>query len=171
MSDAVAYLSVGSNIGPERHVPAALAALCAVVDVTGVSTHYRTEPLGAAISREVFLNGVWRFESSLPLDSVRRLLRSIESREGRIRGPDRNAPRTLDLDLLLWGATVDREAGIPDGDVLTRPFLYHPLIELDPRLLWPTNGRPLRDMPPPVPLAAMEPDWEMTERLRGLIDG
>jgi len=85
------------------------------------------------------------------------VLRDIEDRLGRVRGSDKYAPRPIDLDLLLYRDCVNDEADlkIPDPEILLRPFLYEGLLELNPDIVLPSTGRPLREMVadrPPMPL-------------------
>ncbi len=126
-----AYVAVGSNVEPERNVPAALELLMRKVRVTRSSTFYRTAPIGRP-DQPAFCNGVWEISTSLSPRRLRlEVLRDIERRLGRTRSADRYAPRTIDLDLLLYG---DRVADGPDGPLphpdLARPFVRGPLMEL-----------------------------------------
>ena len=128
---AVAFIAVGSNIEPEHNILAALAALQDTVRVVASSTFYRTEPIGRT-DQPRFINGVWRIETPLsPQDVRQRLLRPIETRLGRLRTQDKFAPRTIDLDLVLYNDAVLREGDLtlPHPD-LARPFVYFPAIEL-----------------------------------------
>ncbi len=147
-----AFVSVGSNIDPEANVPAALRALLESVVVTGISTMHRSEPLrrpegrggpDACATQEPFVNGVWRIETDLEPRSLKfGVLRGIEQRLGRVRTDDAYASRTIDLDVVLYGDLVIEEKGlvIPDPDILMRPFLAVPLVELEPDLQVPIGG-------------------------------
>ena len=173
METVAAYVSVGSNIEPERHVPAALAALAGTpgLRVTGVSTHYRTAPLDGRTDQGDYVNGVWAFSCGLGREAFRAALAGIEEREGRRRTGDRYEARTLDLDLLDWGGAVDPADGLPDGDVLERPFLWAALLELRPGFVWPASGRPLAGLVDRREAEGLRADAALTARLKGLIDG
>lgn len=174
MSTVSVFVAVGSNLDPERHVPAALRRLHQTpkVRITGVSTHYRTPPLRGRLDQPDYLNGVWRLETSLPLTTMDALLDRLEGREGRTRSGDSYEARTLDLDILIWGTLVDDTEGIPDEDVLERAFLFRPLLELEPGLRWPPTGRPLCQLvPPSVSEADLMVDREMTAMLKGMVHG
>jgi 2-amino-4-hydroxy-6-hydroxymethyldihydropteridine diphosphokinase len=164
----VAYVGVGSNVDPEFNVLEALRRLAARVRVTGVSTFYRTAPLGAPGS-PAFVNGVWRAETELgPRELKLGALRVVEDELGRRRSGDRNAPRTIDLDLLVHGDEVVREPGleVPDPELLVRPFAAWPLWELAPELVVPGSGRRLADAVQELARGGMEPLPELTRRLR-----
>lgn len=113
------YIALGSNIDPEANILAALRLLAERLRVVGMSTLYRTPPLGRPEQPD-FINGMVAVETELGVTAVKQLLREIEQRLGRVRTEDTYAARTIDLDL------VDRA----DPEVLERPFLLVPLAEL-----------------------------------------
>ena len=138
----VAYVSIGSNIGPRRNVRRALRLLAAREMLEAVSTVYRTVAIGDANAPR-FLNCVVRLRTDRPpLELKRDVLRKIETELGRRRGRDKYAPRTIDLDLILYDDLVVKRAGLhlPDPDILDRPFLLLCLRELDPGLTLPGSG-------------------------------
>lgn len=154
-----AYIGVGSNIDPERNVRAALRSLARCGRIAGVSTFYRTTPIGHPRDPQ-FINGVVGIDTPLGARELKEsALRTLESELGRRRGPDANAPRTIDLDLLLY----DRDR--PDPDVEDRPFVAWPLLELDPELSLP-DGRPLRELAERLPRDGMVAIPELTAQLR-----
>ena len=169
MRIVTAYVAVGGNIDEEIHIPSALQAIMAYVDVVDVSTHYRTSPLNGRASQKPYLNGVWRIETPMIPARLIALLKDIENREGRIRSDDRFAPRTLDLDLVLYENLVDERLGIPDIDVLSRSFVFKPLLELDYHLIWPPTGRPLSDEVDLGRAESLEPNPEITGILKSLL--
>ncbi len=135
MSDSprwsVAFVAVGSNIEPQENITAALRALKETLRVRASSTFYRTEALGRR-NQPDFVNGVWRIETDLgPARVKNEVLKSVETRLGRLRTDDRFAPRTIDLDLVLYDALVadEIELTLPHPDI-KRPFVYVPVIEL-----------------------------------------
>ena len=110
--DCEAYVALGSNLGDRRsHLEAALEALRRTpgIRILAASALYETEPVGPPQGR--YLNAAVRLRTRLtPRQLLTRLL-AMEDAAGRRRGPERNAPRTLDLDLLLYG---DRRIDEPD---------------------------------------------------------
>ncbi|MFH1438611.1 MAG: 2-amino-4-hydroxy-6-hydroxymethyldihydropteridine diphosphokinase [Pseudomonadota bacterium] len=163
-----AFVAIGSNIDPERNIPAALALLRREVELKAISTFYRTEPAGAP-GTPGFFNGVVKIETgSEPRDLKLFVLRGIEKIMGRVRSADKYAPRTIDLDLLLYGARVISEEGlvIPDPDICTRAFVAAPLLELEPGLVLPDSGRRLEDVVKSLPAGSMVPLGRFTRTLR-----
>ena len=141
------FVGVGSNIEPESHVVEALVRLRRCVQVKETSTFYWTTPIGKGGR---FLNGVWRITTDLSARELKTtVLRWIESELGRVRSVDRYAPRTIDLDILLYGDLVINEPNLrlPDPDIRTRPFIAVPLLELSPDLVLPDTGERLADLP------------------------
>ena len=128
---SAAFISVGSNIDPLQNVTAALIALLKKESVVSSSTFYQTEPLGNE-SQPRFINGVWQIQTSLSPRQIRsQLLQPIEQSLGRRRTADKFAPRTIDLDLVLYNDLVVDEADLtlPHPD-LARPFVHEPVREL-----------------------------------------
>ncbi len=163
-----AYIGVGSNIDPQANIPAALDLLRRRACVTGTSTFYRTPAIDRPDQPD-YLNGVWRIETAAaPRDLGRDLLRPIEDQLGRVRTTDKYAPRTIDLDVLLHGATVvnDPDCHIPAPEIRTRPFLAACLLELDPDLLLPDTGQALGSLLNRDAARGLEPDVALTSRLR-----
>ena len=170
MSGIVAYVAVGSNVNPEKHVPDALVRLKNALRVKGISTHYRTVPLKNRHEQDDYLNGVWQLETEMRPEELKRFFRDLERLSGRIHNNDRYASRTLDLDLLLWDQLRDSDLELPHPDILKRPFLFVPLLELDPGLQWPLTGHLLKDMVDYGRVLSMQTDEEMTEFLKGIIN-
>lgn len=166
-AEVVAYVAVGSNVDPERNVPWALAALARQVAVTGVSTCYRTAPLGGP-GQPPFVNAVWRIVTAIPARRLKyEVLRGVEAAVGRVRSADRYAPREIDLDLVLYGDLVVDEPGLtlPDPEILARPFVARPLLELDPELVLPGAGMALAAAPAARETDELEPLAALTARL------
>ena len=140
---ARAYIGVGSNIDPEMNIPRALRLLIEAVEVTGISTFYRTAALGDD-RQPSFYNGVFAVETALPPRELKFcLLRPLEERLGRRRSEDRYLPRTIDLDLLLYDDLVlnEEDLVLPDPEIARRAFLAVPLCELAPEMILPGDGR------------------------------
>jgi 2-amino-4-hydroxy-6-hydroxymethyldihydropteridine diphosphokinase len=140
-----AYVGLGANLGDrERTIRAALAELDGTpgVEVAAVSRLVETEPVGY-LDQPRFLNGAAALETSLPARELLDLLLAVERRFGRDReGVAPQGPRTLDLDLLLYGTARIEEPGlrIPHPRLHERRFVLEPLAELDASLEVPGKG-------------------------------
>jgi 2-amino-4-hydroxy-6-hydroxymethyldihydropteridine diphosphokinase len=139
-----AYIGLGSNLGDRAaHLDRALAALAATpgVALQKTSALYETEPLGPP-GQGAYLNAVAAIQTSLEPRALLQRLLAIESEAGRARGPERNAPRTLDLDLLLYGESRIEEPGleVPHPRLHERPFVLEPLRDVAPDLVHPVLG-------------------------------
>ena len=141
-----AYVALGSNLGDrERTLLAALDALAAEpgIVVAGVSRLRDTEPVGL-LDQPRFLNGAAALETDLGPRELLETLLAVEQRFGRVRdGVPAQGPRTLDLDLLLYGAERLDEPGlhVPHPRLHERRFVLEPLADLDPDLEVPGRGR------------------------------
>ena len=138
-----AYIALGSNLeGPAAQVNAGFAALAALpaTRVTARSSLYRSAPVGYADQPD-FINAVAALETRLAPRALLEALLAIERSRGRIRDFP-NAPRTLDLDVLLYGDLELREPGlvIPHPRLHERAFVLVPLAEIAPRCVVPGRG-------------------------------
>ena len=136
------FVGLGANLGDARATLAhALQALAALpqTQCLAVSSIYRSAPVEA--SGPDFFNAVAELQTSLAPLALWHALQAIEQAHGRLR-PYRNAPRTLDLDLLLYGERVIDEAGlsVPHPRLHLRAFVLEPLAELAPGLAHPLLG-------------------------------
>lgn len=152
---ARAFIGVGANLGAaQATVRAALLALQQLPRTRWVaaSSLYRSAPVDA--SGPDYVNAVAELRTELGPQDLLHCLQAIEQRFGRVRGA-RNAPRTLDLDLLLHGELrVDTaELTLPHPRAHLRGFVLRPLAELDPQLCLPGRG-PIADW---LPGAADQP--------------
>ena len=145
-----AYVGLGSNLGErEATLWKALEGLGATegIEVLGISSFRETDPVGV-VDQPRFVNAAVALETSLrPRELLERLL-DVERSLGRDRAvEERWGPRTLDLDLLLYGGESIDEPGleVPHPRLAERAFVLEPLLELDPDLRLP-DGRPLRDL-------------------------
>jgi 2-amino-4-hydroxy-6-hydroxymethyldihydropteridine diphosphokinase len=135
----LAYVGLGANLGDrEGTIRAAVADLPGVV---AVSTLRETDPVGIT-DQPRFLNGVAVLETELAPRELLDVLLAVERRLGRERGR-RWGPRTIDLDLLLYGDEVIDETGltIPHPRLHERRFVLEPLADLAPKLVVPGHGR------------------------------
>ena len=134
-----AYVGLGSNLGDrEATIRAAVAALPGVVAVSALR---ETEPVGP-VEQPPFLNGAVALETELSPRELLDVLLAVERELGRERR-ERWGPRTIDLDLLLYGDRVVDEPGLslPHPRLHERRFALEPLAELDPELAVPGRGR------------------------------
>jgi len=139
-----AYVGLGSNIGDrERMLWSAVHMLTfnPEVDVAAVSSIRETDPVGLE-DQPRFLNAAAAIDTELGPRALLDLLLSIERELGRTREGPRFGPRTIDLDLLLYGDEVVDEPGlaVPHPRLHERRFALEPLAELDPDLAVPEKG-------------------------------
>ena len=137
-----AFLLLGSNIDAPRNLPDAVDLL-RPAGLVNVSMAYETVPIGTR-DRGLFLNAAVELATPLTAPDLKRLVcRAVESRLGRRRNPnDRNAPRTIDVDLVLWDdAVLDlADVVVPDPDILRYLHAVRPLADLAPDYIHPTRG-------------------------------
>lgn len=139
-----AYVGVGANLGDrESTVRRALELLGGHdgIEVVAVSALRETEPWGLA-EQPPFVNGAAAVETSLSPVALLAALLAVERELGRTREGPRYGPRTIDLDLLLYGDEVVAEPGlaVPHPRLHERRFVLEPLAELDPGLVVPGWG-------------------------------
>jgi 2-amino-4-hydroxy-6-hydroxymethyldihydropteridine diphosphokinase len=138
----IAYVGIGANLGDARaNVAEALARLAALpgARLLRASSSYRTAPIDS--SGDDYINAVACLDTGLPAPALLDALHAIEQAHGRER-PYRNAPRTLDLDLLLYGdEIIDTPAlTVPHPRMLERAFVLAPLLEIAPEVAVPGRG-------------------------------
>jgi 2-amino-4-hydroxy-6-hydroxymethyldihydropteridine diphosphokinase len=142
---ATAFVGIGSNLGePERQIASALDQLAAEegIELVAVSSLRETEPVGY-LDQPNFLNGAAQVETELPARELLERLLAIEARLGRVRGEGpRFGPRTIDLDLLVYGDETIDEPGLtlPHPRLAERRFALEPVAELAPELEIPGAG-------------------------------
>ncbi|TVQ86921.1 MAG: 2-amino-4-hydroxy-6-hydroxymethyldihydropteridine diphosphokinase [Chromatiaceae bacterium] len=140
------WISLGSNIDREASLRGAVADLRRAFGDLVLSPVYESAAVGA--SAPPYLNLVAGIETALPVVTIVTRLRAIEQAHGRLRGPDRFAARTLDLDLLTYGD----QAGVIDGlhlprdEILAYPFVLGPLADVAPAERHPQLGRSYRSL-------------------------
>ncbi|MGF1507097.1 MAG: 2-amino-4-hydroxy-6-hydroxymethyldihydropteridine diphosphokinase [Chloroflexi bacterium] len=149
------YLAVGSNIAPRENIPAAIALLREHVTVTAISSVYRTPPTGY-LDQDDFYNLALAVQTDRDPEGLRALLDQIEHALGRVRVKgNKAAPRTIDLDIALWGSRAftytDRPRRVPHPDILAFAHTAVPLAELAPDYVHPTDGRTLRAIAASLP--------------------
>lgn len=166
------FVGVGSNLRPEENVREALRLLAREVRLAAVSTVYRTPALDRP-HQPLFYNCAVEIETEMPPEELKRsVLRRIEQELGRVRGEDKYAPRTVDLDLLVYGDLVasSDDVVIPDPEIARRPFVAIPLAELAPDLELPGAGRRLREIAAELASCGLEPLADYTAALRREIE-
>ena len=134
------WVSIGSNIERERHIPAALADLRDMFGEIVVSPVYETESVG--FKGDAFFNLVVGFDTELTPLALHALMREIEARHGRERSGAKFAARTLDLDLLTYGDSITDEGGkaLPRDEILRYAFVLAPLADVAGGELHPQLG-------------------------------
>ena len=140
------YVAAGSNVAPEEHLSRAVAELQRAFPGVRFSPWYRNRAVG--FDGDDFINLVAGFSTELPLDQVLATLQAIELRCGRARDAPRWAPRSMDLDVLLFGQMVCDEARVklPRPDLTKRAYMLGPLAALAPEVVHPTEGRTIGEL-------------------------
>lgn len=138
------FIGIGSNVEPEAHVHFALQELEQRFGVLRVSPVYRNAAVG--FEGDDFLNLVVGLDTELPVPRLMALLHRLERSCGRHRGEERWGPRTLDLDLLIYGEEVRELPPLPRPDVLKRAFVLKPLAEIAPDRRHPHNGKTFAEL-------------------------
>ncbi len=134
------YVSLGSNIDRERNLRGGLADLRTAYGALELSPVYESAAVG--FTGEPFLNLVAAFDTDQSIEAVDAELSRIEERHGRVRGDERFAPRTLDIDLLLFGDCVLQQPGltVPRDEILEYAFVLKPLADLAGAQRHPVSG-------------------------------
>ena len=135
------YIALGSNLAsPLTQVNAAIAALGTLPDsrIAAVSGFYRTPPLGPQDQPD-YLNAAVALETSLAPEALLDHTQRIELDQGRVRKAERWGPRTLDLDIMLFGdeTIATPRLTVPHYDMKNRGFMLWPLFEIAPELHFP----------------------------------
>lgn len=134
------FVGIGSNVEPERHIRTAVHLLRERFGAVRVSPVYRNPAVG--FDGDDFFNLVAGFGSEAGFEQVHTILEQIEAACGRVRGGPRYAPRTLDIDLLLYGDLVHENAPIlPRKDLLRYAFVLKPITDIAPDHRHPLTGR------------------------------
>lgn len=142
-------IAFGSSLGDRRrHILDAASAVAELLQNFRLSSIIETAPVGAGTEHDpAYLNAAGVGESGLPARGLLDALQAIEGRAGRTR-PHANAPRTLDLDLILAGEETVEEAGLtlPHPRFRDRRFVLEPLAEIAPDLRDPVTGLTVREL-------------------------
>lgn len=146
-------LLLGSNIEPERHIPQARGQLTALLHHCRFSSTYLTEPVGDA-HQPPFWNQAATGSTQLPLDILQQALADLEAAHQRQRDPSRPCgPRTLDLDILLYGELVGRFGSLvlPSPLLQREAFVLVPAAEVAPHWRHPVLGKTLSELAAALP--------------------
>ena len=143
----LAYIAIGSNLAsPLEQVNAAVQALGEIPQsrIVAVSSFYRTPPLGPQDQPD-YLNAAVVLDTALDAETLLDNTQRIELQQGRVRKAERWGPRTLDLDIMLFGDAIinSERLTVPHYDMKNRGFMLWPLFEIAPQLHFP-DGLALR---------------------------
>jgi 2-amino-4-hydroxy-6-hydroxymethyldihydropteridine diphosphokinase len=155
----LAYIGLGSNLAtPLEQLRSALAALAALpqTSLRAQSSFYASDPLGPA-DQPRYVNAVAALDTALKPLQLLDALQAIELEQGRTRKAERWGPRTLDLDILLFGDLQLNEPRlkVPHYHMHARAFVLYPLAEIAPDLRLP-DDRPLRELLAACPFEGLE---------------
>lgn len=143
-----AVISLGSNVNKEENLPASIRLLAELCDVVDVSPVYETLPVGLP-DQPNFFNAAVIVETEMqPARLKKKVLSHIEELLNRMRTGNRNAPRTIDLDLALFNDEVCEYDGheVPDPDVLSFAHVAVPIADMAPHMLHPQTGESMADI-------------------------
>jgi 2-amino-4-hydroxy-6-hydroxymethyldihydropteridine diphosphokinase len=140
------YVSAGSNIAPEKNLRLACRELEKAFGPLSRSSVYRTKAIG--FDGGDFLNMVMRFSTRVGLERILAELEAMQILSGRPADASPFASRTLDLDLLLYGARIQDSSAIklPRDDITKYAFVLGPMAELAPDLRLPGSGKTMREL-------------------------
>jgi 2-amino-4-hydroxy-6-hydroxymethyldihydropteridine diphosphokinase len=140
------YVAAGSNVRPGFYLQRALSQLEQAFGSIRCSPIYRNRAVGFA--GEDFLNLVVSFSTTLDVREVRSRLQAIEAQCDRPPDAAKWAPRTMDLDILLYDALVNDEPGLvlPRPDLVKRAYMLKPMVDLSPDLRHPVLGKTMREI-------------------------
>ncbi|EAA8945050.1 2-amino-4-hydroxy-6-hydroxymethyldihydropteridine diphosphokinase [Salmonella enterica] len=143
----IAYIALGSNLAsPLEQVNAALKTIADIPDsrIVAVSSFYRTPPLGPQDQPD-YLNAAVALDTALAPEELLNYTQRIERQQGRERKAERWGPRTLDIDIMLFGDKIinTERLTVPHYDMKNRGFMLWPLFEVAPELIFP-DGLTLR---------------------------
>lgn len=139
------YVGIGSNIGRHKHIEAAISELRNFDPELRLSTIYECEAVG--FESQPFYNLVVEMKTSLDLTNFSRQLRDIEFKWGRAVDAGKFEPRTVDLDIILYGSVISTgQPELPRSDIVKYAFVLQPLLELCPQLTVPNDGRTIEQI-------------------------
>jgi 2-amino-4-hydroxy-6-hydroxymethyldihydropteridine diphosphokinase len=152
------FVALGSNIHPERNLVEAMQRLASRCTVLSVSPVYESMPVGTT-DQPNFLNAAACIETDLGVTAFKReILEVIEQELGRMRTADKNAARTIDLDITLYNDRVldVGQRHIPDPDLLRYAHVAIPMAHLAPQYRHPETGQTLQQIAEALPDAGLQ---------------
>ena len=140
------FLSLGSNIDPEIHIPLAILELENLFGPLVVSSTYETASVG--FEGPAFHNLAVAFQSDQDPREIARQLRELEERHGRTRNSQKFSSRTLDVDLILYGSQIfdEHDLRLPRDEITRYAFVLEPLAEIAEERLHPVSGQSYRQL-------------------------
>jgi 2-amino-4-hydroxy-6-hydroxymethyldihydropteridine diphosphokinase len=162
------FIGIGSNLDPQKNILKSIEHLKKYFSINSASIFYETQAIGNSQDPH-FINGVIEIETTVsPLNLKNSILRPIELLLGRIRTNDKNAPRTIDLDILVYGDQVIKldDMTIPDPQIRERDFLAFSLAELAPSFILPGWKRNLSDYVGTLKHKEMKPLKDFSELVK-----
>ena len=138
------FLSLGSNIEPEKNIDFAKEQLQIKYGKLLISSVYKTKPVG--FKGDDFLNLVIKTSTSDSPEAVIDYLHYIEKQTGRETGTGQFNSRTLDIDLLIYGDLVDASLNLPRDEILEYDFVLEPLVEIFPEGIHPIEKRSYKEI-------------------------
>jgi dihydroneopterin aldolase/2-amino-4-hydroxy-6-hydroxymethyldihydropteridine diphosphokinase len=152
-----AMIAIGSNIEPEKNLRHGIELLAAMCDIDTVSPVYLASPVGT-VAQPAFLNAAIIINTPLSAAALKYdILLPIEDKLKRVRVEDKNAPRTLDLDIVLFNYAVMDVDGrhIPDPDLLKHAHIAVPLADVAPYYVHPETGQSLKEIAVALPMTGI----------------
>lgn len=138
------YLGIGSNIDRETSVRNGLDALRTYYGQLQVSPVYESKAFG--FDGDDFYNLVAGFETEYEIDELESQLKEIETQSGRKRSDNSFSPRTLDIDLLLYGDLISDKHELPRIDITIYAFVLKPLCDIAPDLIHPIEQKSIEEL-------------------------
>lgn len=136
------YLGIGSNIDREASIRHGLNGLKSCYGELQISPIYESEAYG--FDGDDFYNLVVGFETNLEIEEIEMQLKEIETQSGRKKADSSYCPRTLDIDLLLYGDLVSKDHYLPRADVVKYAFVLKPLYDIAPELIHPVEKKSIK---------------------------
>jgi len=143
-----AYVLLGSNVNPEENLRRAVELLGEQVILTGISAVFESAPVGYR-EQPCFLNAIVSLETDLsPTRLLKAVLRPVEAALGRVRTRNKYGPRTIDLDIVLYGdrRLICGGRRIPDPDLVRLAHVACPMADVAPDLVHPETGDTMREI-------------------------
>ncbi|MGC8739414.1 MAG: 2-amino-4-hydroxy-6-hydroxymethyldihydropteridine diphosphokinase [Candidatus Hydrogenedens sp.] len=164
------YIGIGSNIEPEINIPKSLYLLKKHLIINNISPIFITQPIGGKEKQPDFFNGVIETELKkeiTPFELKFNILKDIEKQLKRIHSIDKYAPRTIDLDILLFKNVIENTENlvIPDTDIFLRDFLFAGLLYLNPNLIIYPKNIPLLSFVSEYKIDKLKINCNFTEKL------